>query len=747
MKSLKLTNKNMVLAMVMAFALFACGNKAGAGGGGSTTSTTGGTSENGGSGSPTSAQEVLIDVNTVDPNNSNQLTKISFLQERVYIPTGSSRKLSLTFNPASTTDKSVTWESSNANIANIATVANGIVTAQAVGIAYITATSANNSNISATAAVNVVATEKPATAITLGQIQNQHYQSYIPPKVSAQSSIQLAVQTTPPDATDEIEWRSSNNNIATVSATGWVKFLTPGNVTITAQSKTNTPIKATHAFTVTATQATNLVVAKNQRFWLVGYKDNTPNLTGKLSYTSSNDAVVSVHENSGMFTALSVGTATITIKDEQQNTVLYRLEVQDIPLVKVSGTVSGHLPHKPIVLGYQGYFYFLAKIQNNQYSFYIPKGNQHVYATISQEHGNNIVDYYNNVFSKYEGISRKITAPATIPELKAFDIYTITLQFPLKDYTQRVYAQINSHYLDTSDKLVGETTIAAGKTHAKIKVKTTTNNPRLKVYVYRGAISNTPPWVHRDGTPNVGDATAVYAKEATLTNNQTIALTSSDELKWSKINITATGAASANDHVSFTQAMHNHGSDVFQWREMGSCSLNASKQCSMMVLPGLYKLGLQSHVHNGMPKLFMPIKNNTDLSYFNGLSVVTIASGAVVNQSFVLTQPQAITLTATVQVPQNMDGKHLSLMTNDIAPQVSPILTNTANYESYKLKNGVRQSDGSYQYQIQAQLPKVAVTTGLSFYLHSSGGSFYQNIDKKSLNSGINLGVVVLEQQ
>lgn len=153
-------------------------------------------------------------------------------------------------------------------------------------------------------------------------------------------------------------------------------------------------------------------------------------------------------------------------------------------------------------------------------------------------------------------------------------------------------------------------------------------------------------------------------------------------------------------------------------------------------------MGLQTSSGSGgtMPKLSMPIKNATDLSYFNGLMPVVIGNGKTVNKDFSLTQTQGVTLTATIQTSQNVDGKRFYISTSSVTPHIEAKLTDTANYASNELKSGVKQSDGSYRYQIEATLPKVDLDAEIR--LAADG---YDKTVTKNLNANLDLGVVELE--
>ena len=86
-------------------------------------------------------------------------TSISLDNESATIEVGETTTLTATVLPEDATDKSVTWSSSNKEVA---TVSDGVVTAVAVGTATITASTNDGSNLSATCKVTVDSDVSPA---------------------------------------------------------------------------------------------------------------------------------------------------------------------------------------------------------------------------------------------------------------------------------------------------------------------------------------------------------------------------------------------------------------------------------------------------------------------------------------------------------------------------------------------------------------------------------------------------------
>lgn len=115
---------------------------------------------------------------------------------------GNTQTLTATVAPYNATDKTVTWSSSNTAIAS---VANGVVTANGAGSAIITVTTVDGgktASCNVNVIINVTGVALDKSNLTLG----------------AGSSQTLTATITPIDATDKsVTWSSSNTTVATVS--------------------------------------------------------------------------------------------------------------------------------------------------------------------------------------------------------------------------------------------------------------------------------------------------------------------------------------------------------------------------------------------------------------------------------------------------------------------------------------------------------------------------------------------------
>ena len=206
-----------------------------------------------------------------------------------------------TVNPATTTDKTVTWATSDDKVATVD--ANGKVTAIAVGNATITATCGS---VSATCAVTVSATSAASitlnkTAIVLKATQTETLTATVLP---ATTTVKV------------IEWSTSDAKVATIDANGKVTAVAVGTATITA---TCGSVSATCAVTVEATPAESVEINVSTSTLRAGESTKLvvtvkPSTTTNPSVTfSSSDNSVATVDAEGNVTAVGVGEAIITV--------------------------------------------------------------------------------------------------------------------------------------------------------------------------------------------------------------------------------------------------------------------------------------------------------------------------------------------------------------------------------------------------------------------------------------------------
>jgi uncharacterized protein YjdB len=239
------------------------------------------------------------------------VTGITLNQTALSLNKGGTGTLALSYAPTNTTQRDVTWSSSNTTVA---TVSNGVVAAVGGGTATITATSTTDKTIDASCAVTVTA---PLTGISLS------------PNPLAITGIgttgSLAVALAPTDTTQTgLVWSSSDAAVATVS-NGVVTAAGGGTATITATSTANSSISAAATVNVII-PVTGITLSETTLNLTQGDADVTltpsfaPTTTTQrdVIWSSSAPAVATV--SNGVVHEVNGGTTTITATSTADST-------------------------------------------------------------------------------------------------------------------------------------------------------------------------------------------------------------------------------------------------------------------------------------------------------------------------------------------------------------------------------------------------------------------------------------------
>lgn len=260
---------------------------------------------------------------TVNPIN---VTSVELSQTSMELLPGESSELTATVYPEDATDKTVTWSSSDTDVA---VVTDGMVTAISVGSAIITA-QAGNFSAQCSVSVNPI----KVTAIELSQTSME--------LLPGESSV-LTATVYPENATDKtVTWSSSDTDIAIV-ADGMVTAVAVGSAIVTAQSGN---VKAECTVTVNPIEVTSVELSRTSVELLPGesveltaavYPENATDKT--VIWSSSNTEVATVVE--GKITAVAAGSAVITaqagnVKAECSVTVT----VIDVTSIRISRTFA-----------------------------------------------------------------------------------------------------------------------------------------------------------------------------------------------------------------------------------------------------------------------------------------------------------------------------------------------------------------------------------------------------------------------
>jgi uncharacterized protein YjdB len=234
----------------------------------------------------------------------------------IYI--GTSNRITATFSPINTTDKSIEWRSSDPSIIEVTN--GGIAVARDFGQAIITATS-NDENVSASITIDVI--DFPEVIdFTLAAFIGENSTNTIEKDTTAKLRL---TNLSPINAkTSDAVFTSSNPNIATVNEDGIIYGVTSGEISITATfGSISKSIDLTIVDEIDVIQPTSLTVSGDtigyigRNFYLIPtFGDITPT-DPQVTFQSSDTRVAKVNDQ-GLVTPVNFAgyaprTVTITV--------------------------------------------------------------------------------------------------------------------------------------------------------------------------------------------------------------------------------------------------------------------------------------------------------------------------------------------------------------------------------------------------------------------------------------------------
>ena len=233
-------------------------------------------------------------------------TSITLDKSEVNLKVDQTTTLVATVLPETTTNKAVTWKSSNATVAIVDN--NGVVTAIAVGEAIITASTTDGSNLEATCQIIV----EPIMVETI-------ILDYEELNLMLNKKQQLTATILPENASNKkVEWTTSDETIVSVSKRGVVKAESIGEAIITATATDGSGMFATCRVIVKPILATSIEITPSTIEAEEGTEVqltiiiNPENATNKdIIWTSSEKSIATVDEN-GLVNILKEGLAEIS---------------------------------------------------------------------------------------------------------------------------------------------------------------------------------------------------------------------------------------------------------------------------------------------------------------------------------------------------------------------------------------------------------------------------------------------------
>ena len=223
--------------------------------------------------------------------------------------------------PATTSNKNVTWTSSDKSVARVDK--SGKVTGVALGYATITATTKDGSNIQASCVIRVV---RPVTSIKLDT-------SYFTMIVGTNRVLKPTIK--PSNATyRNVKWVSSDEDVAVIEEDGTITALKAGKATITAYANDNSGKKAVAYLTVKDEIPSTALTLSDKKIVMSRGEERTlkavlrpADSTDGVTWSSSNSSVVEVNTKTGKIKAKSTGTATITAMTESGKSATVEINV------------------------------------------------------------------------------------------------------------------------------------------------------------------------------------------------------------------------------------------------------------------------------------------------------------------------------------------------------------------------------------------------------------------------------------
>ena len=267
----------------------------------------------------------VCEVQVIDSHQPNILVTDIIIQEgNLTLEQGQRKMIIPTIAPVTASDKGIEWESSNLDVAEVTET--GTIIAKSAGTATITATAKDGSDVTTSMTVTVTKGGNPPTEIEVTGVTLDKNEL----SLTKGESHTLKATLTPTDASNKnVEWKSDNEAIATVTADGKVIAKSAGTVTITVTALGNKNITATCTVIVTddlspeVVPVTGVKLDREKVRLSKGGKDTLTaiiepqNATHKdVTWKSANPSIVSVDEY-GNITAHSKGETKITVTTKE----------------------------------------------------------------------------------------------------------------------------------------------------------------------------------------------------------------------------------------------------------------------------------------------------------------------------------------------------------------------------------------------------------------------------------------------
>ena len=262
---------------------------------------------------PGKFQTCLVSVEDAVPQHID-VESLEVGVSQISLEVGQTQQIQATVSPSTATDKSLTWSSSNLDAATVDQQGN--VEALAIGTSIITVQSNDKPTLFKNVTVEVVAHTEPVTGVDITDTSRSIQENG--------EAILLTCNVAPTNASNQsIIWSSSNEGIATVSATGLVTPHLKGTAVIRATSAENSSIYDECTIYVERTDVTSFTLNRKEYAFVSNATGDDAKLqliadiepddaTYQEVEWSSSDETVATVSNDGLVTMQGVGSAVIT---------------------------------------------------------------------------------------------------------------------------------------------------------------------------------------------------------------------------------------------------------------------------------------------------------------------------------------------------------------------------------------------------------------------------------------------------
>lgn len=265
----------------------------------------------------------VLSCNKDDSVNKVFAKSIDLNKTEVSIVEGESLQLKATVLPEETTEKTITWKSSNTNIAKVDD--KGLITAIKKGEATISGETTNKLN----AICKIIVSEKVIEIKSI-QITNKEKE------LSIGKTLQITTEILPKNASyKELQYSSSNKNIASINDKGILTAIKEGEVTITASS-THNKISSELKIKITTPKVESISIKsyshemRNASYSFHRLIANVlPETLKDRSFTwTSSDPTVATIDNDGEIEAKGIGSTIMTVTAKHDGTkATYKINV------------------------------------------------------------------------------------------------------------------------------------------------------------------------------------------------------------------------------------------------------------------------------------------------------------------------------------------------------------------------------------------------------------------------------------